>query len=160
MPLATIIDSLSTNSIIPYAIVRYQDEEGVLALSDSTSLIEIELPGLYTTEPSYRVVPRTTLSSKSYAIDLIGFSISCLSTNFDFKILNRNDITLVNTIFEVANYTALNLTDNYQFSKFIIRNRDVVLDNKIYLYISNSGAMDTGTIDLELIYITAQGNEF
>jgi len=50
MGLATLIDSLATNSIPPYIIVNYQDNDGVSAGSDSTALIELELPGLYTTE--------------------------------------------------------------------------------------------------------------
>ena len=160
MGLATLIDSLATNSIPPYIIVNYQDNDGVSAGSDSTALIELELPGLYTTEAWYRTEPRTSLSSKSYTIDLAGFSISCSSTNYAVRILTRNDPTLINTMYEVAAYTGINLSTNDVFDRFIIRNRDVILDNKLYLFISNSGAIDTGVISIELIYLSLQDREF
>jgi len=156
---ATIIDSLATNTLPEYIIVQYQDIEGVQANSDSTALIEIELLGLYNTEPSYREAPRTMLTGKSYAIDLAGISISCLSTNYGFRLLNRNDITLINSIYEVIAYTNINLSMSDNFSRFIIRNRDIVLDNKLYLYISNSG-IDTGPINIELTYLNIQDREF
>jgi len=159
MGLATIIDSLATNTLPAYTIVKYQDLDGVPAGLDSTALIEIELPGLYTTEPSYRVEPRTLLTSKSYAIDLAGISISCLSENYDIKLFNKNDINLTNTINEVLSYSGINKSMSDAYSRFIIRNRDTILDNKLYLYISNSG-IETGPITLELIYISIQDRVF
>ena len=160
MGLANIIDSLATNTLPAYTVVLYQDLIGVPAGADSTSLIEIELPSLYTTEPSYRVEPRTILTGKSYAIDLSGLSIDCSSNNFGFKLLNRNDITKINTFYEIADYTSINLSTSDTWGRFIIRNRDVILDNKLYLYVSNSGLMDTGPINIELSYITIQDREF
>jgi hypothetical protein len=160
MSIATLIDCLATNSMPPYVIASYNDTDGVSAGSDSTALIEIELPGLYNSEPSYRTEPRTTLTNKSYVIDLAGFSISCSSTNYTVRILTRNDPKLINTIYEVGSYTGINLSMNDTFSRFIIRNRDVILDNKLYLFITNSGAMDTGIISIELAYISLQDREF
>lgn len=160
MGLATLIDSLATNSIPPYIIVSYEDLDGVAAGSDSTSLIEIELPGLANTEPSYRQEPRNRLTGKSYVIDLAGISISCLSTNYRVRILTRNDLTLINSIYEVADYTGINLTEVDIYNRFIIRNRDIVLTNKIYLFITNSGAMETGPIQIELTYQSLQDREF
>jgi len=91
---------------------------------------------------------------------LAGFSISCSSTNYAVRILTRNDPTLINTMYEVAAYTGINLSTNDVFDRFIIRNRDVILDNKLYLFISNSGAIDTGVISIELIYLSLQDREF
>ncbi len=156
---ATIIDSLATNTLPEYIIVQYQDIEGVQANSDSTALIEIELLGLYNTEPSYREAPRTMLTGKSYAIDLAGITIACSSTNYGFRILNKNDITAINSVNEVVRYTGINLTTQDTFNRFIIRNRDDVVDNKLYLYISNLGAMDTGPITIELTYLNIQDRE-
>jgi len=161
MGLANIINSLSTNTLPPYTIIEYQDLDGVPGGADSTSLIEIELPALYTTEPSYRETPRTLLTGKSYAIKLVGFSISCLSTSYNVRILNRNDITKINTLYEVyKTSSAINLHTNIPFYETIIRNRDIILDNKLYLYISNSALIDTGIITIELSYVSLQDREF
>lgn len=156
---ATIIDSLASNSLPPYNIVKYQVDEEIPAGSDSTSLIEIELPGLFTTEPSYRTEPRILLTGKSYVIDLSKISINCNSDNFSFRLLNRNDITLINSIYEVAYYTGINASMSDIFDKFIISNRDLIMDNKLYLYISNSSAISSGVINLELVYLTLQDRE-
>ena len=159
MGIATITDRLATNSMPPYIIVSYLDTDSIPAGSDSTALIEIELPGLYTTEPSYRVEPKTSLTSKAYVIDLAGISISCSSTNFTARLLTRNDPKLINTMYEVAAYTAINLSMSDTFSRFIIRNRDVIFDNKIYLFISNAGVMETGDISIELSYLSIHDRE-
>ena len=151
----TIIDSVLTNSMPPYTIVRYQDPIGVPANSDSTSLIELELPALNTLSTRTSI-----LLNKSYVIDLSSISISCSSTDFDVRILNKNDISLIYTNFEVYNSTSNNLSYLDSFSKFIIINRDTVLDNKLYLYISNNSGIDTGPIDIELIYVTLQDRLF
>jgi len=155
---ALIIDSVSYYTS-PYIIVNYQDSEGVAAASDSTSLIELSLPGLYTTEESYRHEPRRMLTSKSYVIKLFRIAISCLSANYTFRILNRNDILLINSIYKVYTSGAINLGDNISLTELIIRNRDVVLDNKIYLFISNLG-IDTGPIDIDLTFQSLQDREF
>ncbi len=160
MSIATLMDSLATNSLPPYIMVSYQDTDGVSAGSDSTALIELELPGIYTTEPSYRNEPRTILTDKSYVIDLAGFSISCSSENYSVRILTRNDPLLINTIYEVAAYTGINLSMNDTFDRFIIRNRDLILDNKLYSFISNSGLKGTGHISIELTYLNLQDREF
>jgi len=157
---ATLIDSLATNSMPPFIIVNYLETESIPGGSDSTSLIEIELPGLYTSEPSYRSEPRTRLTEKSYAIDLSGISISCSSTNYDLRLLTRNDSSLINTFYEVAVYTGINLAMSDTFERFVIRNRDVVLDNKLYFHIRNFGTMETGNISIELSYVALQDREF
>lgn len=155
-----IIDSLSTNSLPSHIIVKYQFSDGIPAGSDSTSLLELELPGLYTSESSYRSEPRIILTSKSYAIDLLQISISCISSNYSVKLLNKNDIDLGDTIYEVLSYSNINKSVSDIFNKFIIRNRDVVLDNKLYLYISNNDSVDIEDIEVELVYITLQDRTF
>lgn len=155
-----IIDSLSTKSVPPYTIVRYQDSVGVPASTDSTSLIELELPGLYTSESSYIVEPRINLTEKAYAIDLLQISISCESTDFSIKLLNRNDIACINTIYEVLSYTHIHSSMSDLFTRYVIRNRDIILDNKLYLQVSNLAAVDTGDINVELIYLNLQDRIF
>jgi len=159
MGLATIIDSLACHTIPSYSIVRYQDSTGVGAGANSTELIEIELPSLYTSSASYLEEPRTHLTSKAYAIDLSGISIACLSASYSFKILNRNDISLINTIYEVMSYSNINLSMSDSYPRYIIRNRDLVLTNKLYMYIANAG-IATGPINFELSYISIQDRTF
>lgn len=160
MSTATLINAVKTDSVVPYMICEYS-AEGIEADSTSTELIEIELPGMYLGRWSHRNVPNVTTSGESYIIDLKGFSISSDSTNFDVVILNINDITMLNTINEVMSYTGINLTETDQsFDGFLIRNRDTVLTNKIYLYIINHASIATGTLRFELIYINMQDREF
>ncbi len=163
MSIATIQDKVITNSIPNYIISRWEDTIGVLANSDSTSLITIELPGLATEESSYIHTPdKNFMTGFSYAIEIIVFNISCLSTNFNVRILNKNDITKLNTINEVANYTNINLSNiDTSFDRFIIRNRDDSLTNRLYLYVENEDLVNnTGTIQLEMIYLNLQDRAF
>lgn len=159
MGIASIIESVATNTVPQYVMVKYQETEEIGAGSDSTSLIIIDLPGLDNTSVSYKTEPRKLLSGKSYVIDLASFSISCLSANYAVRVLNKNDITLLNTTNEILSYTGVNLSTSENFDRFIIRNSDEALDNKLYLFISNSG-IATGIITIELTYITIQDREF
>lgn len=160
MSLATLINAVKTDSVTPYMICEYS-ADGVGADSTSAELIEIELPGLSLERWSHRNIPNNTVSGEAYIIDLKGFSISCNSTNFDVSILNINDMTRLNTINEVITYTGINLSEIDQtFDGFIIRNRDTILTNKIYLYIVNTSLIATGTLRFELIYINMQDREF
>ena len=160
MSLATLINAVKTDSVTPYMICEYS-ADGVGADSTSAELIEIELPGMDLGRWGHRNIPNTTTSGEAYAIDLKGFSISSLSTNFDVHILNINDVTRLNTINEVITYTGINLAESDQtFDEFIIRNRDTLLTNKLYLYIVNHALIATGTLRFELIYINIQDREF
>lgn len=160
MSLATLVNAVKTDSVVPYMICEYS-AEGVGADSTSTELIEIELLGVSLGRWGHRNVPNNTTSGEAYIIDLKGFSISCDSTDFNVSILNINDMTMLNTINEVATYTGLNLSEIDQtFDGFLIRNRDIILTNKIYLYIVNTALIATGTLRFELIYINMQDREF
>lgn len=161
--IATLKDREVTNSIPNYIISKWEDPVGVPANSDSTSLIIIELPGLALNETSYRQIPnKKFLTGVSYAIELIVFNISCLSTNYNIRILNKNDIAKLNTINEVAIYNNINLSNiDTTFDKFIIRNRDDSLINRLYLYVENNDIVNnTGTIQLEIVYVNLQDRAF
>ena len=126
-------------------------------ITDSTGLIEIELPGLSIDEMSYNNCPNESLTGKAYAIQLLTFSIDCSSTSFNARLLNKNDMTQLNTINEVLSYSNINLSHlDENFEEFVIRNRDTTLTNKLYLYIENA----SGIITLTLTYINLQDRPF
>jgi len=161
--LATLINSVITNSAPPYNIVLWEDTVSIPANSDSTSLIILEIPGLAIDEPSYRQSPRkSTNGGVCYAMRLSGFSVSCSSTNFNVRMVNINDMSKLNTIYELLRYNNINLaTIDEDFEDFIIRNRDISLTNKLYLYIENNDAVNaTGSISIELTYINMQDRLF
>lgn len=158
--LSTLINVLSTESVPPFVIAEYSSD-GIGADTTSTDLILIELPARSKLPATYRNVPNNTTTGEAYAVKLVGFSISCLSTNYDISILNKDDITLLNSINEVMKYTGLDRAESDQsFDEFIIRNRDDSLVNNLYLYIDNHDVIPTGTISLELIYVTIQDRVF
>jgi len=153
---STTVNAVRTDSVVPYMIVEYS-AEGIGADTTSSELIEFVLPSKTLERWSYRNTPNTTVSGEAYAINLVGISISCNSTNFDFNILNKNDITLLDTINEVVKYTGNNkLGSDQSLEDFIIRNRDDILTNKLYMFINNHDSIPTGTIRLELIYTAIQ----
>lgn len=150
MPLANLIEVDVTYSAPPNIIATYE-------MTDSTALIEIELPGLTIDEESYRHIPNTDLSGVAYAIQLLSFAISCSSTNFNVRVLDINDITRLDTINEVLSYNIT--TPSYldtNFQEFVIKNRDNPITNKLYLYLENV----SGTITLVLTYINLQDRPF
>lgn len=161
MPTANIIDKVQLAAITPYIMVMYEDSIGVPANSDSTSLIELELPGLSKTMPTYIQQPSRLIDDKSYAINFGSLTISCNSTDFDYRILNRNDITMIDTVYDLLTVENINKNNTYlPVYNFIIRNRDVVLDNKIYLFVENHSGIDTGIIRVELTFLSLQDREF
>jgi len=162
MSIATLKDKIITNSMPQYTIAKWQDTEGVLSNTDSTSLIVLELPGKSIDEPSYRQDPKKIVNGVSYVIELIVFNISCLSTNYNVRILNKNDITLLNTINEITVYSNINLSSiDSSFDRFIIRNRDDSLINRLYLYVENNDINnDTGPINIEMVYLNLQDRLF
>lgn len=160
---AILKDKVVTNSLPQYLIARWEDTVGVPANSDSTSLIVLEIPGLAIDEASYRQTPnKRFVNGAAYAIELIVFNISCLSTDYDIRILNKNDITKLNTIYEIVAYDEINLsTIDSSFDKYIIKNKDNSLTNKLYLYIKNDDAINaTGNIHIELTYLNLQNRPF
>ena len=149
---ATLIRSMATLSLPQYIIADYEYAMG----SDSTAFISIELPALYTTEPSYRQELRNVLTGKSYAIDLCSFSFSCDSDNFDIKVLNRGSETLINTIYDVLTYSGVDKSSLDLFDRFIIRNEDNIITNKIYLQIINNSLNPIGNLLTQLTFVTLQ----
>ena len=160
MPIATLVNTINTDSVPNYMICEYSSD-GVAADSTSIELIELTLPSRNNNAPTYRVAPNVTSGGEAFIISLKVFNISSNSTNFDVRILNINDITRINTINEVLVYETINLSESDQsFESFIIRNRDVILDNKLYLFINNHDSIATGTIRVEFIYSTIQDRKF
>jgi hypothetical protein len=148
---ASLINAEATYSIPPKIVATW-------AITDTTGLVEIKLPGLANDEPSYRQVPNLRMvGGKSYAIQLLGFSISCSSVNFNVKILDINDVTKLDTIFEVLSYNNINLDHSDEsFENFVIKNRDNPETNSLYVYLENA----SGTTLLSLTYVTLQDRPF
>jgi hypothetical protein len=126
--------------------------------TDSTSLIMISLPAHNFFLQPWSVNIEKRLKGKAYAIDLRMFSASCFSNNYSITILNKNDIALLNTVYEVGQWSSINLSvSDILEDPFLIKNKDDILINQIYFYIQNSlGTVDTGTISIELTYVVMQ----
>jgi len=160
MPDSTIRNSIITNSTCPYIITEYSCP-GIGADTTSVELISIELRGQAKNERSYRNLPNRDSSGNSYCIELLGFSISCNSENYDISILNKNDIDSLDTIYEIIKYTGINKsTNDTTFDRLVIRNRDAALLPNLYLYVNNHDNIETGLISLELVYISIQDEIF
>ena len=146
-----LIGAQVTYSIPPKIIATW-------AITDTTGMVEIKLPGLANDEPSYRQIPNLRMTGgKSYAIQLLGFSTSSGSADFNVRILNRNDVTKLNTIYEVLSYDSINLDySDENFQDFVIKNRDNPVTNSLYVYLESA----SGTTLLSLTYITLQDRPF
>lgn len=142
MPTANVTTSLITRSMPPYTYVEYVDPDGIDASSSSVELIALPIPDNVT------------------RIDLKVISVDCTSANFDFIMLDKNDITKLSTIHEVLKYTSesLMLADN-NFNNYIIVNRDSVETNRLYAYINNNGSTHTGPITIRLVYVPMSTGE-
>ena len=161
MSTATLIDRKITDSIPQNVIGLWEDTIGISASSDSTALIVLDLPGLVIDRNSYLQVPQTRFNGDCYGINLISFNISCLSTNFAASILNVNDISKIDTYNEILSYTSINKSNiDSDLGNLIIVNRDDPIASRLYLYISNSAVVATGSIFVELIYTLIQGRAF
>jgi hypothetical protein len=160
MSVATLVNALSTEYTDQFLLCEYESES-IPADSTSETLIELILPGKSLDPESYKNIPNVTTSGQTYVIEFITFSCSCNSRNFDLHILDRNDINALNTIYEVINYRNQNLLIiDKQNEPFVVRNRDLVLTNKLYLYIENYDVIPTGIIRIELVYIPVQSRRF
>jgi len=153
MPNATLKEAVSTNSAPPYIIAKWE-------CSDSTSLIEISLPGFINSNEAYKKVPNDIKTETAYAIRISSFGISCGSTNFDVQVLARNDETLVDSNYEVLSYSSVNLSFLDQtFNNFIIKNCDISMTNKLYILLTNNSGL-TGTINIQMVYEVIQDRMF
>jgi len=159
MPIAKIINCVNLDNIPGYIVCEY-NATGIGADTTSTELITLKLPARKRSQPKYRTIPNLSVDGVTYAIELAVFSISCNSRNFDVSALNKNSITLIDTINEVLKYTNINLSESDQdFSRFVIRNRDEDLTNSIYIFLNNHDTIATGDIRIELAYLPIQDNE-
>lgn len=130
---------------------------GVAASSQSSELIAIEIPALS--------VDSSLNNSRDYhgnseLFVLTTMSIQCSSTDFDFKVFNKNDMTAADTIFEILAYEEINLhTVDSFFDEYVIRNRDDIKDNRLYVWLKNDDVSNAmGDVTLELSYRTVQYN--
>ncbi|MGD2072031.1 MAG: hypothetical protein PVG65_00875 [Candidatus Thorarchaeota archaeon] len=151
MPTAVIHNVLITDAF-PQHMVALYSVPGIGAGEDSTSLIILELPGISNDLRSYLKMPRRGSAGKAYAIEMVSFQIACNSADFTVRVLNRNDITAIDSIYQVLKLDNVNKVEaSGNANDKIIRNRDNPIDNKLYVHISNAGLV-TGTIWIELIY--------
>jgi hypothetical protein len=156
MTLAT-LDKISETYSCPPHIIGLWSCPNVPAGTDSTALVTFALPAHNFFLEPYSPKVEKRLRQKAYAIDLRMISISCLSEKFDTYILDKNDISLLQTIYEVACYCNVNISvSDISEIPFIIKNRDDVLTNQIYFCFDNKGIVDTGPILVELTYIVMQ----
>ena len=134
MPTANLTKSLITRSMPPYTYVEYV-ADGIDASTSSVELIALPLPDHVT------------------RIDLKVISVDCTSSNFDFILLDKNDITQLSTVHEVLKYTgeSFMFADN-NFNSYIIVNRDAPCEiDRLYAYINNHGSTPTGPITIRLV---------
>ena len=152
----TLTNFVATYSLPQYLIGLWAEDSSIPA--DGTGLIEIELLSSGSQDPGLT----QTITGVSYINELLGVAMSCNSTNFDIRVLNVNDITALGTVNEIMTYNGNNLLKvDHSFNKFIVRNRDNPLTNKLYFYIENHDSVNaTGDIIIELIYVSLQTNTF
>lgn len=110
----------------------------------STSLIEIDIPGMASADST------AALPGDAYVIELVNVNVSSDSTNFDFVLLNINDITKINTVHEVYRKASINLKSHEGSLSRLVRNSDTTQKNKLYGYVVNTGGNTTGIISLEI----------
>ena len=157
MPTATIVRAEITRSVPPLMYVRYVYPDGVLANTDSTSLIELDLmipdPRDYLNIPVTKVV--APIDPPNVNIDLMTAAISCDSISFDFSLFSKNGVApdLIDTIFEVCIYYDIARTmSDFYLEEFIVMNEDIPRTNKLYAWVNNKDSNDTGPIDFILTY--------
>jgi len=154
MGVATVLEAFASHSVPQVINVEYRSTESVPAGDTSLELIVLELPGKnYLDRLNY---PVKDLSGASYAIDLSFFSVNCLSENYNVRLFTKDDIASADTLYEVLVYSQIDRSVNDIFEKFIIKNDDDPISNKVYLFIENNGTVATGNIDIEVIYVTIQ----
>ena len=154
---ATFINVSETYSSPPH-IIGLWTCPSVPAGTDSTSLVSFSLPAHNFFLQPYSPKVEKRLKGKAYAIDLRNFSTSSLSNNYGVHILDKNDISLLDTVYEVGCWCNINISlSDISESPFIIKNRDDIFTNQIYFWFENKlGSVDTGPISIELTYIVMQ----
>lgn len=151
--LSTIIKKEMIDPIYKKSIIKYESNESIGSTTDSTSLIELNIIGQVTDFLNYRQYPYTILEGKCSIFKLLNIKVSCDSDDYNIKILNKNDITKINTINEIISIDNIDKSFNLILNPgCIIKNKDDNQTNKIYLQINNLSSINTGIIKIELIY--------
>jgi hypothetical protein len=141
------------DSIPRYYVCLWKCSSNILASSDSTALIEMEIPA---TEITYNNIPNTEFGSGGacYSMQLLSISVSSNSADFNFRLLNKDDINLLDSIYEVYRYNNISsVMIDQDFRTYIINNRDTTKTNKLYAYIENNDTNATGDIYIEMKYM-------
>jgi len=152
MSTAVIQNILITDAFPQHMMVLYRVSDAIPSGGDSSALIEITLPGMSTDAASYLEMPKRGSTGSAYVIQMISFQIACQSADFTTRVLNRNGIGLIDTIYEafkISNSNKVGTLGN--LNDQVIRNRDNPMDNKLYVHIENAG-VNTGDIWIELVY--------
>ena len=149
MAQGTILGVVSSRGDYPRPTIVHWSLPGIAAASQSTELIEIDIPGMASDEVS------PTLAGDANVIQLVSFNADSTSTDFDISILTKNDIDALDTMYEVFKYTGANLSVvDSDLGNLLIGNHDSEIDsrkNKLYVFIKNDDAVNgTGDIRLEL----------
>jgi len=164
MAAASLINIVATYSAEPQIIGLWQYATGVPAGLQTPAPIEITLPRISNNMQSYKDIPNTNMTGKTYIFNLEAISVASKSENFDIRFFNKyddNSANLIKTINEFLVYTAvpLSVVDS-TFDIFIVRNRDNTPTNKIYFHVVNYAGIATGPIDIEIIYQCYQDRQF
>jgi preprotein translocase subunit SecA len=156
---ATLVSALNTESVPQFIISEY--ELSSVGTDSTSDLFSIPLLSRTINETSYRSELNTTVGGEAYIINLVSFSISCESTNFDVHVLDISDVSYLNSINEVLTYLTNNkLKVDHSFDNYVIRNKDTVLSNNLYIFIDNNDTVETGTIRVSLTYNVLQDRTF
>ena len=134
------------------AVITYKSRISI-GIGETSDLLPIELLGASIGQRNLGFVNGPELEGNVNTILLLGISASCESADWDLKILNMNDATKVNTIYEVLFYESIEYSfSDFTFSNFFIDNNDSPQVPYLYAQITNNGAVPTGLISLNLIY--------
>jgi hypothetical protein len=152
------------STLINYVADRHGEEvihtvmyefPGLAAGGTSSELVYIEIPAFKNDTGEVR-----GYSGHSEVMSLNTVGIHSDSIDFDIRVLNKGDMAAVETINEILAYEEINkhLVDS-DFFDYVVRNRDVIRDNKFYVWMKNDDSTNAmGTVTLELSYRTAQHN--
>jgi len=151
---ATVIHHVSDNYMaeISRVIQAYTFNPSVDATGESSELVRFEISNLKTS---------VTDEDRDYAgnADVMKFlkiSLSCNSEDFDFSILNRGDMTCLDTINEIIAYEGevLSMSDSWLMD-LVVRNADDIPDNMFYAWFRNNDAVNPiGDVTMEIAFET------
>ena len=146
MPIAQIQSTVAGKNYPRATLCSYSDSTGVSASSTSAELIRLQIPGLVDDTGT------ATLPGHSKLMRLTSVASACDSTDYDIILLDKNDISALNTINEIYSYTGVNLSYiDVNLETFIVSNHDTTKTNELYLYIKNDDTTNaTGTINFVL----------